>query len=93
MMMDYCNQSAVWKHIVGHDKFSQPTYLETDIKVRKENKTRLVRNKNGIQVVSNTTVFTDADVKIDDLIDNTPVIAVSDMIGLGGKCEGYEVML
>lgn len=93
MISDYCNQSAIWKHITGHDKYTQPIYSQTNILVRKEQKTRLVRNKSGVQVISNTTLFTNVTVKVDDLIDDMVVIAVSDMAGLNGSIEGYEVML
>lgn len=93
MISDYCKQSALWKHITGHDKYTQPVYAaQISIKVRKEEKIRLVRDKKGVQVMSNTTYFTSSAIIVDDLLDGYTVIAVNPMTGLDGQIEGYEVM-
>lgn len=94
MMEDYCPDSVVWKHIVNSNAYNEPEYAEPmTIKCRKEQKVRLVRNKNGEQVVSDTRLYTVSPIEIDDLIDDRVVISVLTLKDLDGSIEGYEVML
>jgi hypothetical protein len=94
MIEDYCNQTAVWKHVIDSNAYNEPVYgAPVSIKCRKEQKIRLVRNKNGEQVVSDTRLYTTFPVQIDDLIDERVVISVIEMSDLEGQAEGYEVVL
>jgi hypothetical protein len=94
MMEDYCPDSAVWKRVVNSSVYNDPEYAApVVIECQKEEKIRLVRNKFGVQVVSDTTLRTVSHVEIDDLIDDRVVISVLTMKDLDGEIEGYEVML
>jgi hypothetical protein len=94
MMADYCNQSAVWKKAVGPNEYAETIYADpVGIPCRKEIKLRLVRDKNGNQVVSDTRLFTPEQIQVDDLIDDRVVISAQPSIDLDGNTDGYEVSL
>jgi hypothetical protein len=94
MMADYCNQKAMWKHKTGNNEYNEATYADSvNIDVRKVEKITLVRNKSGVQVVSNTTVYTPTAVQVDDLIDDLVVITILSSPNLDGNIEGYKVAL
>lgn len=94
MIEDYCNQSAVWKHISDSNEYNEPVYSEpVTIKCRKEQKFKLVKNKLGQEVVSDTKLTTVMPVQVDDLIDDRTVISVLSLVDFDGNTEGYEVML
>lgn len=107
-MEDYCNQTVIWKHITGSNEYSESVYADPlTIKCRKEQKIRLVRNKTGEQVTSDTRLYIpyplrDAEgwkliagysIEVDDLLDGRVVISILEQTDLDGKVEGYEVML
>jgi len=94
MIEDYCNQSVVWKHLTDSNEYSEPVYAEPiTIKCRKEQKIKLIRNKFGKEVVSDTKITTTSPVQVDDLLDNITVISVLSLVDFDGKVEGYEVMI
>ncbi|MDP4092594.1 MAG: hypothetical protein Q8920_04465 [Bacillota bacterium] len=94
MIADYCNQYAVWKCKIGTNEYGEAEYAEpVSIKCRKEQKTRLILNSKGEQVLSDTRLYTVTPIKVDDLIDDRIVISVLDLPDLEGKIEGYEVSL
>lgn len=94
MIADYCNQEATWKHKIGTNEYTEAEYAEpVNIKCRKEQKTRLILNPKGEQVLSDTRLYTVTPVKVDDLIDERIVISVLDLPDLEGNMEGYEVSL
>ncbi|NLW89992.1 MAG: hypothetical protein GXY34_00100 [Syntrophomonadaceae bacterium] len=52
------NQSAVWKHVTGHNGYGEAIFDDpVTVKVRWEGKRRLVRNKKGEEVVSEAIVY------------------------------------
>lgn len=93
MLEDYCNQKAIWKSKTGVNDCNESTYEEKEIDCRKEEKIKLVRDKTGKEVVSNTTVYTPEPICVDDMVDGRIVIGVGTMTDLDGVIEGYEVYL
>ena len=92
MMSDYYNTTGEWKHIAGADDYNQAAYSISNPPCRIMDKMKLVRDKTGVQVVSMTTVYTDAAVNIDDLFNGRVVLSVKSMDSLEDT-EGYEVNL
>ncbi len=98
MLSGYCNQVVGWKSKTGQNEYNEPIYASSvSINVRFEYKRRLVRNKQGQEVVSEARVFTEYPLKPDDLITydsrDWPVISVSNLADLDGQITGYEVSL
>ncbi len=93
MLSSYLNQVANHEKKVGQDAHGQATYETKSIPCRKVRKHKLVRDAYGEDVVSETTVLTEAEVVIGDRIDGRPVIAIADMVNRRGEILGYEVML
>lgn len=99
MIKAYLNQSAGWqanKH--EPNQYNESTYADpVSIPCRFEYKRRMVRNKQGQEVISEATMFTEKPVKPDDLItfDNIDwvVITVANEVGLNGSVAFYEVMM
>lgn len=86
----YLNQIAQWKKMIGgEDGYPPQPGSPTEIKVRWEGKRRLVRNAQGVEVVSEARVFCIEDIKPGDVLEyggrDWPVIAVSEAVGLDGK--------
>lgn len=96
MIQDYLKQVATWKKTVSIGGYP-PTPQEpgTPIKVRWEEKRRLVRNSQGQEVVSEAKASCLEDVKPGDVLNyggrDWPVIAVSETIDLGGVVQYREV--
>lgn len=88
MITGYLNQTATWKRVVGLNMYGEPEMEEQEIKVRWEGKRRLVRDKEGREVVSEARVFCTEAVKPGDALEydgrSWPVIAVSTVSGLDG---------
>lgn len=95
MIKDYLNQIAKWKKMISDDGYPPQPGTGTEIKVRWEDKRRLVRNAQGVEVVSEARVFCVDDVKPGDVLEwngrDWPVIAVSMVPSLDGKETFYEV--
>lgn len=93
MIEDYFTDKKLWRHKTGTDDYTQPTYEDKTIDCRFMQKTKLVRNKQGEQMVSQATVFCTDAVCIDDWVDGRVVLSVRTLDGLDGAVEGYEAML
>ena len=97
MIGAYLNQTATWHYATGHDDYNKPITSSKSIPVRWEGKRRLVRDKEGREVVSEARVFCTANVKAGDRLEyggrQWPVIAVSIVPGLNGAEDHREVAL
>lgn len=91
----YLNQTATWKRVVGRNGYGEPVFEESSIKVRWEGRRRLVRNKQGQEVISEARVFCTENVQPGDVLEyggkEWPVITVSEMPGVNGKVQFREV--
>lgn len=96
MISAYMNQSASWKAVTSVDEYNEASYTDpSNIDCRFEYKRKMVRSKEGQEVVSEATLFTKSAVKPDDVITydeiNWTVLAVANEVGLDGTVEFYEV--
>lgn len=95
MMEGYLNQKATWHHVTGKNSYGEPQTTDSDIAVRWEGKRRLVRDKEGREVVSEARVFCLAAVKPGDMLTydgrKWPVISVSVIPDLSGTESHREV--
>jgi len=95
MIRSYLNQTAVWKYVIGQNMYGEPDFDTKEIKVRWEGRRRLVRDKDGQEVVSEARVFCIEPVKPGDILKyedrDWPVIAVATVPGLDGSESHREV--
>lgn len=95
MIKDYLNQTATWKRVVGQNMYGEPDFDTKEIKVRWEGKRRLVRDKEGREVVSEARVFCVDPVSPGDKLEyggrEWTIIAVSTIPGLDGTEQFREV--
>ena len=89
----YLNQDVTWKEKTDQDFYNKPTYSSSSIKARKEKKRRMVRDAQGEEVISETTVYTQSNIGLEDQIDGEQVINVSEWIDKGGDVVGNEVFI
>ena len=90
----YLGQTAQLQKQTGPDAYGNMQYGEPqEIPVRREGRTRLVRNTNGETVASNTTVFALAEIAPMDKIDGRLVIDAMSMVDRDGNVIGWEVYL
>ena len=89
----YLNQDVTWNAKTGQDGYTKPAYSSSSIKARKEKKRRMVRDVQGEEVISETTVYTQSNIGLEDQIDGEQVINVSEWIDKGGDVIGYEVFI
>lgn len=94
-MERYLNQTATWKQVTGLNEYGEPVTTSQVIKVRWEGNRRLVRDKQGQEVVSEARVFCLEAVQPGDVLEyggkDWPVIAVSEIPGLEGNTAYREV--
>jgi len=97
MIEGYCNQDATWKRVEGRDAYGKPKTDNMPVKVRWEDKRRLVRNAQGQEVVSEARAFCAEPVQAGDLLNfqnqDWTVIAVSGVPALDGEVHFREVSL
>jgi hypothetical protein len=97
MIEAYLNQTATWHYVTGYDDYNKPITGSKTIPVRWEGKRRLVRDKEGREVISEARVFCTENVKTGDRLEYDgrawPVIAVSIIPGLDGAESHREVAL
>lgn len=97
MIKGYLNQTALWRKMVSQDGYPPQPGPPTPIPVRWEAKRRLVRDRQGQEVVSEARVFCIADVQPGDILEyggrDWPVIAVSEAVTLEGKTAFREVAI
>jgi hypothetical protein len=95
MIRGYLNQTAQWKQMISEDGYPPQPGLSVEIKVRWEDKRRLVRNLQGQEVISEARVFCIEPVKPGDVLEcdgrDWPVIAVGSVPSLNGKTVFREV--
>lgn len=87
------NQSVTWSMKTGQDKYNEPTYTDSTIAARVEQKNRMARDETGEEVISNTTIFTQAQITAQDEVDGQKVIQVMNMVDDSGTVIGYEVLV
>jgi len=92
-MSIYLNQTVTWSAKSGQDKYNKITYSDSSISARKEGRRRMVRNLQGEEVVSETTIYTQSAIGAEDKIDGELVIRVNDWIDFNGSVVGYEVYI
>ncbi len=94
MLNAYLTQTATWKRLTGYGP-DGPIYAETVIKVRWEGKRRLVRDRQGAEVVSEGRVYCVEAVRAGDVLTyggrDWPVISVSEVPTLDGRVLWREV--
>lgn len=98
MIENYLNQTATWQVKTGNNSYGEPTYsVAADISCRFEGKHRLVRSAEGVQVVSEATLYCTEAVKANDLITiggrEYVVLSVADQPRLDGAINHREVYL
>ena len=97
-MLDiYFNQTVTWKAVSSVNEYNEATTTSTSIPARFEYKRKKVRDKNGVEVISEAQCYTESAVKPDDIITydgvDWPVVTVENCVGLEGEVLFYEVML
>ncbi|SMB97782.1 hypothetical protein SAMN00808754_1943 [Thermanaeromonas toyohensis ToBE] len=95
MIADYLNQTATWKRTVGLNEYGEPITTSQTIKVRWEGKRRLVRDRQGQEVVSEARFFCLEEVQPGDIVEyggrEWPIIAVTEIPDLDGNIIYREV--
>jgi len=94
----YLNQTVALRSVVSYNRDGEPIYSDTPIPARVEGERRLVRDESGAQVVSETRVFTDEEVRAGDFLilpggSQREVISASPKAGLSGRVDHYEIAL
>lgn len=88
MITDYLNQVATWKRVTSINEYGEPTTANQTISVRWEGKRKLVRNRQGQEVVSETRFFCLEAVQPGDSIEQGGrewlIIAVTEFMDLDG---------
>ncbi|MDI3528707.1 MAG: hypothetical protein PWQ23_526 [Thermoanaerobacter sp.] len=97
MIKDYLNQTAVLKSTTGYNEYGEPIVSTKNIPCRFEMKRRLVRDKQGNEVVSEARMYCIEPIGPDDKVEykgiEYTVIAVSEIVDLDGNIVYYEVAL
>lgn len=97
MITSYCNQTITLKSKSSVNYYNEPTYTTSSISARFEYKRKMVRDKNGLEVVSEAQCYTETAVSPEDIITydskDWVVISVSNVVDLFGTVSHYEVML
>ena len=93
MISGYTNQTATWQHVLSLNEYNEPVFETKLIACRIETGNKLVRNKQGAEVTSSNTVFTQSPVIVDDKINGELVISVGQNIKLNGRTGFYEASL
>ena len=90
----YTNQTASLEKKAGVNAFGVYDYeAPVDIPARVEADTKIVRDAQGKDVVSNTTVFSPIEISVGDKIGGREVIDVSTMVDRAGRIVGWEAYL
>lgn len=92
MISDYFNSKVIWKQSNGVNIYNEPTYAENEIEVYKEEKIRLTKNTNGIEVTSTATLYVTDKPNYDDMLDGRPILTINSLNSLDGVY-GYEVLI
>ena len=90
----YLNQTARYQAQTEPDGYGNMQYSQPqEIKVRKEGKTRLIRDTNGETVASSTTIFSVVQINPLDMVDDVIVINSMSMVDGDGNIIGWEAYL
>ena len=90
----YCNQTAKLERQTQPDGYGNMQYASPiEIQVRREGKSRLVRDTNGETVTSDTTIFSLVEISPLDKVDGKEVIDAMMMVDHPGKIIGWEAYL
>ena len=93
-LQKYLNQTASLEIKSGVDRYGHQSYSNAvTIPVRREGKIKLVRNTNGEEVTSTTTIFSTTQIQPLDKIDGNEVINVSEMVNYEGTIIGWECFI
>lgn len=97
MIKEYLNQTAILKTTTGYNEYGEPVASEKTIPCRFEMKRKLVRDKQGNEVVSEATMYCIEPVSPDDRVvyngKEYAVISVLETVDLDGNIIYYEVAL
>lgn len=99
MINRFLQQTATWYGKTGQNTNGEPTYNQTgtSIKVRFERRIKLLKSREGRDVVAEARIFCTDAVATGDRIAygsrNYDVVAVTDGTGLDGSTRFYEVWL
>lgn len=97
MVKEYLNQTATLKTTTGRTGYGKPITSDKTIPCRFEMKRKLVRDRQGNEVVSEATMYCIEPVKPDDRVVYNGreyiVISVLEVVDLDGNIVYYEVAL
>lgn len=97
LLADYCRQAVTIKTKGTVDAFNTAAFASAWVNVRLQYKRKLVRNRAGEEVQSNSQIFTTATVSPDDVVIisgvDYPVIAVEVAADISGAEQWREVYL
>jgi len=97
LLSAYANQTLTWKSKTSVNEWNEATYSTTSIKGRFEYKRRIVQSTDGKELISEARLFTESHVLPDDVITydgiDWSVISISDVPGIDGSVQFYEVLL
>lgn len=94
MLDAYLNNTIAHYKRLGIDTFGKVTFANMEnIRCRVVSKQRLIRKSDGEQAVSDTHIYTKADVAVGDKIGDRVVVSIATWTGFGGKPVGYTVYL
>lgn len=89
MITDYLNQSATWKRVTSLNEYGEPITTSQVVKIRWEGKRKLVRNRQGQEVISEALFFCLEAVQPGDLMEyggrEWPIITVAEATDLDGN--------
>jgi len=97
MVREYLNQTATLKTVIGLSGYGKPITEDKEIPCRFEMKRKLVRDRQGNEVVSEATMYCIEPVKPEDRVvyngQEYTVISVLEVVDLDGNIVYYEVAL
>lgn len=98
MIDRYTNQTVSYKGTSTQDEYCQTAYVTTvNMLCRYEYDRKIVKNKEGKEVISEARCFTKTAVKPDDVITfdskDWPIISVKNEVDLNGTVKFYEARL
>jgi len=90
LVASYLTQTVIWERVLGYDEFARPIMDTQQIAARVEPANRLIRNREGAEVVSRARILTRAPVQPGDWLTlpdgaRQPVLDARGFVGLGGE--------
>jgi Phage protein Gp9. len=97
VIKEYLNQTVTLKETIGYNEYGEPVSSEKAIPCRFERKRKLVRDKQGNEVVSEATMYCIEPISPDDRVvyngKEYVVISILEAVDLDGNIVYYEVAL